>query len=130
MIDDFERLGDLEDARLAEAIGELSGVTGEQQEWQNEDGARDGQVARAEQLIGGQLDRAHRHDHLINVVVERGQELRPEEGLKAIVAKKRGISAGLRFELSFVVAMHIYSALASAKRAALMVSMIWSDEHR
>ena len=85
---DFESLGDLENARFAEAIGELAGVTGEQQEWQNEDGARNRQVARAEQLIRGQLHRAHRHDHLINVVVERGQELRPEEGLKAAVAAR------------------------------------------
>ena len=42
---DFEGLGDLEDARFAEAIGELAGVTGEQQEGQDEDGARDRQVA-------------------------------------------------------------------------------------
>ena len=91
---DFESLGDLQDAGLAETVGELAGVTGEQQERQNEDRARHRQIARTEQLIRGQLHGAHRNDHLINVVVERGQELRPEERLKAAVAQERRIPGG------------------------------------
>ena len=41
---DFESLGELEDARFAEAIGQLACITGEQQERQNEDRARESQI--------------------------------------------------------------------------------------
>ena len=105
MIDDFESLGDLENARLAAAIGELAGVSGEQQERQNENRARDGQITRAEQLIGGQFDGTHRHDHLINVVVEGRQELRPEKGLEA--ASRRSAAYPLDSGRTWICCRHV-----------------------
>ena len=80
---------------LLKRSADLPGVTGKQQEWQNEDCARQRQVARAEQLIGGQFDGAHRDDHLIDVVVEGRQELSPEDGLESAIHDESGIPAGL-----------------------------------
>ena len=74
-----------QDRALADGVRQLPGVSGEQQRWQHEDGAGQRQILAA--LIGlrDDMHRAQRDDNAVSVIVERAQELRPEEGQEAAV---------------------------------------------
>ena len=86
---DLEQLGDLQDARLAEAVCDLAGGAGEKQERQDKDRVGHRQILAASSvLIDRDLDRSDRYNHLVDVVVERGQKLGPKKGLETAIAKK------------------------------------------
>ena len=85
---DFEDLDADQHAALADGVGQVAGVAGEEQRGQDEDGAaRAGRKARV-----GVAD-VEGDDGLIDVVVERAEELGPEEGLEAAVLEDVAESA-------------------------------------
>jgi hypothetical protein len=82
---DLARLDDADDLRLVVGVGELAGQSRQREEGQDED--RGGQ--RAEPGLGIRLvvqqlvDDEQHHRVLVEIVVERVQELRDEQGQEA-----------------------------------------------
>jgi len=81
--EDLEDLDADEYFALADGVGEMAGVAGEEQKRDDEDGSGERQIEAARAGIGGHVDGAHGDGDLVDVVVERTEELRPEEGLEA-----------------------------------------------
>ncbi len=85
--DNLQRLGALQHTGFGEAVGKLSGGAREQQEWNYEHRACKSEITAARLRIRCQAQRHDRDDHLVNVVVERAQELGPQESLETAVGK-------------------------------------------
>jgi len=90
---DLEGFGDLEDPGLAEAIRDLAGGAREQQEGDHEHRACQRRVARPDVLIESQVDRHDGDEHLIYVVVERGEKLGPQERAEPAIAEQFRVRA-------------------------------------
>ena len=70
------------DEGLVKAVGDLAAKRGQQQEGRHEDGPR--QSDQRSRLIGGQREKNQEHQRVLEeIVIEGGQELRPEQGRKA-----------------------------------------------
>ena len=93
MIDDLERLGELQHARLREAVRHLAGVPGEGEKRDDENGAGDREIPGSQRSIGGNRDGHDGDDHLVDVVVERAQKLSPEKALEASVGQQFAVAA-------------------------------------
>ena len=78
--------------RLLNDVGEVAGVAGEEQEGQDEDRARPSTCA-ASRARASRIG-VERDDDLVDVVVERAEKLRPQEGLQSRVRERRPIGAG------------------------------------
>jgi hypothetical protein len=89
--DDLERLGHDQDGSLAVYVRELAGVAGKQQERQDEDRTDDRELATGVRARG-RMNGDHRNDDLEQVVIERAQELRPEEGLQPTMFKRVAVA--------------------------------------
>ena len=70
---------------LADGVGKLAGVSGEQQRWQHEDGAGEGEILAALVGLRDDVHRAEGDDDAVGVIVERAEELGPEEGQEAVI---------------------------------------------
>jgi hypothetical protein len=83
--DDLRRLDDLEHDRLVEAVGELTGDTGEQHVRQDEEpaGHIGQQLGIQLRIARGVIGRDDDQHVLVNVVVEGAERLRAEERQKA-----------------------------------------------
>ena len=84
---DFEELDADEDAALADEVGEVAGVSAEEQRGQGEDGGHERDVG------GVGVADVEGDDGLIDAVVEGAEELGPEEGLEAAVLEDVAESA-------------------------------------
>ena len=73
---------------LADGVGQVAGVAGEQQERNDEDRARRATGIRCRAGGRGDVHGAHRDDDLVDVVVEGAQELRPQESLEAAFSRR------------------------------------------
>ena len=91
---DFEKLDADQHAALAHQVGEVAGVSAEHERGQSENGRHQRHVRR----IG--VAHVQGDDGLIDAVVERAQELGPEEGLEAAVLKDVAESAMCHADMS------------------------------
>ena len=78
----FDGFGEEDDGALFEAVGELAGVGGEDQERGDEDEAGEFQIIAAVGLAN-EGHGEERDNNLIHVVVKGVEELQPQEGLDA-----------------------------------------------